>query len=192
MDRSELQAKIKHVSLLVKRLMHTSLAGEYLSGFKGTGLEFSQLREYIPGDEPRSIDWLSSAKVNKLMVKQFVQERERIVFIALDTSLSANYSSKQQLKWEYMQNMAAALAAIAQQSNDKVSLTLFNSKVDQYIQPRRGSVHAAHIMDSIFLAKPSGENSSLDSLLHHVARLQKRNAILFVISDWISQEECDS
>jgi len=191
MNEKELRAKVAHIQIVVKRLMNTDLSGDFTSAFKGGGLEFAQLRSYVPGDEVRSIDWKSSAKMNKLMVKEFVQEKERTVLIALDTSSSLVYSSQSLLKQAYACNIAASLALIAQHSNDRVGLLLFSDTVQQFIPPRKGKGHGAHVVRHIFT---TGDEQRLETktdmrvALERIASLSSRNVILFIISDWITPD----
>lgn len=190
MNEQELRAKVAHLQIVVKRLMNTSLSGDFSSAFRGGGLEFAQLRQYQRGDEVRSIDWKSSAKMNKMMVKEFVQEKERTVVIALDTSSSLQCSSQSELKTTYAQQMAASLAMIAQNTNDKVGLMLFSNKVQRFIPPRKGRGHGAYLVRQILSAptEPHVETNMGDAL-DRLAALRVRGAIVFVVSDWIAPDE---
>lgn len=190
MTEQELRAKVAHIQIVVKRLMNTSLSGDFSSAFRGGGLEFSQLRAYQPGDEVRSIDWNSSAKMNKIMIKEFVQERERTVIIALDVSASLGTSSQEELKESYARNVAASLAMIAQGSNDKVGLMLFSDRVQQYYPPRKGRGNSAHLVRQIFTAtSQTSATTDFSEALDRLAAMRERGAIVFVVSDWICQDE---
>lgn len=192
MTEQQLRSKIAHIHLVVRRLMNTALSGDFTSAFKGGGLEFAQLRSYLPGDDIRSIDWNSSAKMNKMMIKEFVQEKERTVMIVLDTSSSLLCSSQDSLKKEYAHNVAAALAMIAQNSNDKVGLLLFSDKVDTYIPPRKGRGHSAHIVRQIFNAGDERElnrQTDLRSAANFLASQRLQSAIVFMVSDFIAPSE---
>lgn len=190
MKEHELRAQIAHLQIVVKRLMDTQLSGDFTSAFRGGGLEFAQLRSYQPGDEVRSIDWKSSAKMNRMMVKEFVQEKERTVIVALDTSSSLNGSSQTDLKMSYAHNMAASLAMIAQNTNDKVGLLLFNDEVQHYIPPRKGRGHGSHLVRSIFSAPVEEQrHTNVAAALDHLASVRERGAIVFIVSDWITDDE---
>ena len=160
MNEQALRARVAHLQIVVKRLMNTSLSGDFSSAFRGGGLEFSQLRQYTSGDDTRSIDWNSSAKMNKLMVKEFVQEKERTVIIALDVSASLGCSSQSELKQSYAQQMAASLAMIAQNTNDKVGLMLFSDRVLRFIPPRKGRGHSAYLVRQIVTAHKYAQAST--------------------------------
>ena len=113
----EVRSKIQNIKILTKRIMHSSLSGDYASAFKGSGLEFDQIREYHSGDDVRFIDWNSFAKMNKVMVKQFIEERDRTVILVIDLSGSLSVSSQEELKREMIANVAASLAFIAEKNN---------------------------------------------------------------------------
>lgn len=192
MTEQQLRSKIAHIHFVVRRLMNTALSGDFSSAFKGGGLEFAQLRGYLPGDDIRSIDWNSSAKMNKLMIKEFVQEKERTILIALDISSSLLCSSQESLKKEYAHNVAAALAMIAQNSNDKVGLLLFSDKIEAYIPPRKGRGHSAHIVRQIFNAGDDRElkrETNMRVASEFLAGLRLQSAIVFMVSDWITVDE---
>lgn len=190
MTEQELRAQVAHLQIVVKRLMNTSLSGDFSSAFRGGGLEFSQLRQYQRGDEVRSIDWKSSAKMHKLMVKEFIQEKERTVIIALDISSSLNCSSQYDLKQSYAHNMAASLAMIAQNTNDKVGLLLFADGVQRYVPPRKGRGHGAYIVRQIFSTPVAARvQTDFTVAFNHLASMRERGAIVFVVSDWIADEE---
>lgn len=192
MTEHELRTKIAHIELVVRRLMDTALSGDFTSAFKGGGLEFAQLRSYFPGDDIRNIDWNSSAKMNKLMVKEFVQEKERTIIVALDLSSSLLYSSASELKKEYAHMIAAALVLIASKSNDKVGLLLFAEGIEFYAPPRKGRSHASLLVRQIFAAQEQRQLRKQSNLLmagEFLASLRARGAIAFMVSDWVSVDE---
>lgn len=182
------QGKIKLIKIQTKRLMQSSIAGDYSSAIKGTGLEFNQLREYQQGDDVRFIDWNSSAKTNKIMVKQFIEERDRTVIIAVDISASSYYSSVHELRQDMMSQVAATLSYVAHVSKDKVGVLFFSDRVEKWIPPSRGSAHIGVIMDTIFSFKPLGTKTNINEALRFLIQLKKRNAVVFMLSDWIDQE----
>jgi len=189
MENKKLQALVAHLHIIVKKLTSSDLSGDFASAFKGSGLEFAHIRNYEQGDEIRSIDWKSSAKMNRLMVKEFVQERERTVIIALDLSSSLRCGSQEELKESYARTTAACLALMAQNTNDKVGLLLFAGAVIKYLPPRKGASYAAHLINEIFSnAIANGEQTSLATALKHLAGQHIRNSIIFIVSDWITPE----
>jgi uncharacterized protein (DUF58 family) len=134
----EVRKKIKKIRIHTKRMMHTSISGDYLSAFKGSGLEFDQIREYQHGDDIRSIDWNSSAKMNKIMVKQFIEERDRTIILAIDLSASSLYSSNYELRQDLIAQLSAAVAYISGENKDKVGALFFTDQVEKWIPPSRG------------------------------------------------------
>ena len=190
MKTRNLRALVAHLRIIVKRLTSADMSGDFASAFRGSGLEFAHIRSYERGDEIRSIDWKSSAKMNKLMVKEFVQERERTVIIALDLSRSVQTGSQAELKETYARNTAACLALMAQNTNDKVGLILFADTVLTYMPPRKGGSYSAQIVQTILTeAVSAAKNTSLAAPLNHLAALRIRNAIVFIVSDWLVETE---
>ncbi|MDQ5890461.1 MAG: hypothetical protein QG604_335 [Candidatus Dependentiae bacterium] len=190
MNDRELRALVAHLKIIVKRLTSADMSGDFSSAFRGSGLEFAHIRNYEMGDEIRSIDWKSSAKMNRLMVKEFVQERERTVMVLLDISASLRTGSQEQLKESYARNVAACLAMMAQNTNDKVGIMLFADKVLKYIAPRKGASYSAQAVHEL-LSTPcqSSGTTNFEAALNHLAAMRLRNAIVFVVSDWIAPTE---
>jgi uncharacterized protein (DUF58 family) len=197
----EIRSKIKKIMIYTKRLTQSSLTGDYLSAFKGSGLEFDQLREYQNGDDIRSIDWNSTAKSHslvgssKMMVKQFVEERDRVIILAIDVSSSALFSSERELRTETIAQIAAALTFIATHNKDKVGALFFSDKIEKWIPPKKGKAHFGKIIETLFSIQPTGKQwndstygTNLTEALRFLISLKKRNAILLTISDWITQD----
>jgi uncharacterized protein (DUF58 family) len=180
-----MRSKIKKIKIYTKRIMQTTLTGDYLSAFKGSGLEFDQLREYQIGDDVRAIDWNSSAKMHKIMVKQYIEERDRTIILAIDVSQSNSYSSTEELRKDYMAEVAASLAFLAADSKDKVGALFFSDRIEKWIPPSRGSAHGSMILETIFSLVPQGKNTDIATALRFLIGLKKRNAIVFCLSDWI-------
>ena len=183
-----LREKVKNIRIYTKRLMQSSLAGDYLSAFKGSGLEFNQIREYQNGDDIRSIDWNNSAKMNKMMIKQFIEERDRTVILAIDTSRSLHYSSSDEQKQEIVAKIAASLTFVADQNKDKVGALFFSDRIEKWLPPTRGKSHVGTIVQHIFSLKPHGHQTNMSTALRFLIQLKKRNAIVFFISDWIDDQ----
>lgn len=183
--QEDIRQKIKKITIYTKRLMQSELGGDYLSAFKGYGLEFDQLREYQMGDDVRFIDWNSSAKMNKIMIKQFIEERDRTVILAIDISASSQYSSSKELRSETIAQVTAALAFIATNSKDKVGAVFFSDRIEKWIAPTRGQAHYGKIIDALFTIKPRGKKTSFIEVLRFLINLKKRNAVVFMLSDWI-------
>ena len=181
----EIRKQIKKLVFFTKRCMQGTLAGDYLSAFKGSGLEFDQIREYQMGDDIRRIDWNNSAKMNKIMVKQFIEERDRTVILAIDVSHSSLFSSQKELRKESISQVASALAYIAAQNKDKIGALFFSDKVERWIAPSRGMSHFGKIIDTLFSLKPTSSKTSIQEAMKFLVRLKKRNSIVFMMSDWI-------
>ncbi|MBT4594891.1 DUF58 domain-containing protein [bacterium] len=187
MRGSDLRSKLKNALIFAKKLSVSSLPGDYTSAFKGSGLEFDQLREYTPGDDIRIIDWNATAKMNKPMVKQFVQERDRTVIFAIDTSKSGAFSSTGQSRWELAQQVTMALGFVASKSKDRVGALFFSDKIEQWIPPARGNVHFGRVAKALFSKKPERGGTNLGEAFKFLVNLKLRNAILLVVSDWIDE-----
>ena len=187
--QDEVRNKIKRIRIYTKRLMQSTLTGDYLSAFKGSGLEFDQLREYQIGDDVRFIDWNSSAKMNKIMIKQFIEERDRTIILGIDISNSCNYSSNKELRSETIAHVAAALAFIATNNNDKVGAFFFSDQIEKWIPPSRGNAHYAKILETLFTIKPKSKLTSIEEAIRFLVSLKQRNAIVFMLSDWIDKTD---
>lgn len=182
-----IQSKIRKIKLHTKHIMQSTLAGDYASAFKGSGLEFNQIRDYQQGDDIRSIDWNSSAKINKIMVKQFIEERERTVILAIDISASTAYSSLENLRKDVIADLACSLAFIASGSKDNVGALFFSDMVEKWISPSKGNVHLGRIIEHIYTVKPTHTQTNIATALRFLASLKKRGAVVFIISDWIDE-----
>jgi uncharacterized protein (DUF58 family) len=175
--------KVKQIEIQTRRLLSGTQIGDYSSAQKGTGLEFDQIREYQMGDDVRFIDWNASARNNKILVKQYIEERNRTIMLLVDQSASTFYGSSDQLKSEVINQIASVLALVAECGKDHVGALLFADEVTQVIPPKRGRRHVHEIMERIFTQKPTGK-TSLKNALERLIMLQKQDAIVFVISDF--------
>lgn len=184
---ARLREQIKQIKIYTKRLMQSSLSGDYSSAFKGSGLEFDHIREYQPGDDVRSIDWNNSAKMHKIMVKEFIEERDRTVILAIDTSRSLDYGSGDETKKEMLAKVAASLAFVAENNKDKVGALFFSDRVERWYAPTRGRSHLGNIVQNIFSLQPQGKRTNISQALRFLIHLKKKNAIVFFISDWIDR-----
>lgn len=185
----EIRKKIKKIQIHTKRIMQTTLSGDYLSAFKGSGIEFDQIREYQIGDDIRSIDWNSSAKMNKLMIKQFIEERDRTIILAIDLSASGLYSSQNELRYDLIAQISAVLAYISGENKDKVGALFFTDRIEKWIPPSRGRIHNGKILEAVFSIKPKGKETNIQNALKFLISIKKRNAVVFFLSDWIDDLE---
>ena len=185
-DKSaEIRNKIKRIKIFTKRLMKSSIVGDYSSAFKGTGLEFDQIRDYTLGDDIRFIDWNSSAKMSKIMVRELIEERDRTVILVIDISGSSLFSSKPECKRDVIAQVGAALALIAQENKDKVGALFFSDKIEKWIPPSRGNAHFAQILENLFSLKAESLGTNIQEVLNFLVGLKKRNSVVFMLSDWI-------
>jgi uncharacterized protein (DUF58 family) len=187
--REDVRNKIKKLIIYTKRKMQNVISGDYISAFKGSGLEFDQIREYSIGDDIRFIDWNSSAKMNKMMVKQFIEERDRTVILVIDVSASSFYSSREDLRVDTSAEVAAALSYVAMQNKDRVGALFFSDQVERWIPPARGHTHFGKIIDALFTIQPKGKGTDMKVPLQFLAGLKARNSIVFMVSDWIDEIE---
>ncbi len=179
-----LASTLKKIKLHTRRIMQSTLSGDYLSAFKGSGLEFHQIREYQRGDEVRMIDWNSSAKMNKVMVKQYIQERDRSVIVVLDVSASGGFSSSSQARLDQAKTVAATLSLIASENKDKVGLLTFSDRIHSWTEPSKNNIKLGLMLEKVLKSTPEGK-TDLSVALRHLSSLKQKNAVVFFISDWI-------
>lgn len=177
--------KMREIQLYAKKLATIRFFGNSRSHVKGSGLEFDQLQDYQIGDDVRAIDWNSSARMNKLLIKNFYDEKQHTLIIALDISNSLAYGSNRFLKQEVAATVAALIAYAGQITKDQVGLILFSDTVDLYIPPLKGRAHAQIIIEKIFSIPYKKAQTNISALLEFTASLRKKNAMLFILSDFI-------
>jgi uncharacterized protein (DUF58 family) len=187
--KEHIKAFIKTWNSISKRLAASTLSGNYLSTFKGSGLNFHQLREYQPGDDVRLIQWSSSLKVDKLMVKQFIEEKDRTIFFLIDLSASMRFSSHENLKSDTLTSVATLLSMLAMHYGDRIGALFFTDIVEHFIPPARGMKTCSRIIESLMTLKPRSKKSSIAAALHFVHNLKRRNLLIFCFSDWIEPTE---
>jgi len=181
----EVIKKIRQIEIATKRLLSGSYVGDYSSAKKGAGFEFDQIREYQLGDDVRFIDWKASARSNKMLVKQYIEERNRSVILAVDISASSFYGSSDKIKFDILTEIAAVLALVADYGKDQAALLLFSDEVELYIPPARGRKHIHKIMEQLFSVTPKKRNTNINSVLDRLAKINRRDSILFLLSDFV-------
>lgn len=179
--------KIRHIELYTKRLLSGSLIGDTRSAVKGSGFEFDQIREYQPGDDVRFIDWRASARMNKILIKQYIEERSRTILLAVDVSASSYFGLSGLLRHDIAAQVASVLALVTEYSKDQVGLILFSDEVEHYIPPSRGKHHVHAIMEQVFAYKPKHTRTNIKSALERIAKLKRKDTMAFVISDFIDE-----
>lgn len=163
-------------------------AGEYKSTFKGTGIEFLDVREYLPGDDIRTIDWKVTARMGKPFVKKFVEDRELTVILCVDASGSGHFSTRKQFKLEQAAEIAATLAFSAVRNNDKVGLLFFTDKIEKYVPPKKGRFHVLRLIRDILYFEPEHKGTNPILALEFLMNILKRHAIIFFVSDFIGED----
>ena len=153
MSATELLKKVRKIEIKTKGLSNHIFAGEYHTAFKGRGMAFSEVREYQPGDDIRSIDWNVTARFNNPYVKVFEEEREMTVMLLVDVSASKDFGTQQQMKQELVTELGAVLAFSAIQNNDKIGVIFFSDQVEKFIPPKKGKSHILRIIMQIYIKK---------------------------------------
>lgn len=190
MQVKDIVKKVKQIEIRTRKKTESSLMGQYHSAFKGQGMTFSEVRQYQFGDEIRRIDWNKTARFQEPFVKVMEEERELTMMIMVDISNSMNYGTKNQLKREYVAEIAASLGFSAAGNNDKVGLVLYADKVYKVIPPQKGRKHVLSIISSILTADYVPSESKLDGALHYMMGVFKRKSLVFVLSDF--EDDYDS
>ncbi len=180
----EILAQVRRIEIITNKLVSETFAGEYLSVFKGRGMEFSEVREYVPGDDVRSIDWNVTARAGRPFVKIHSEERELVVAIACDLSGSQFFGSRGRLKKEIAAEIAAVLAFSALRNNDKAGLLLFTNGVEEYMPPRKARSHVLRLIRDLLAFNPRGRGTDIKAVLDAAMRVLRRRSILFLISDF--------
>ena len=182
----EMMARVRKLELKARRLVRESFSGEYLSSFRGQGLDFDDFREYQHGDEVRFIDWNVTARMNAPFVRKFREERELSVVLAVDVSGSADYGSVLLSKREVAAETAAVLGFSALHNGDKVGLLIFANGTELYIPPEKGSRHLLRMIREILVAKPREPGTSVAEACDFLVRTLRRKSVVFLISDFFS------
>ena len=183
----EILKKVKRIEISTRGLVNEVFSGEYHSVFKGRGMEFAEVREYQIGDDIRNIDWNVSARSGSPYVKVFDEERELTVMLMVDVSASGSFGTASQLKGEVAAELCAVLAFSAIKNNDKVGLMIFSDKIEKFIPPRKGKQHVLRVIREILYFKPEDAKTDLNIALEYLNRVVKRRSIVFIISDFLTE-----
>ena len=184
--------KIRRVHIKSRRTVSSIMAGQYRSVFRGSGMEFEEVREYSPGDEVKSIDWKVSARLGKPFVKRYREEREAIVMLLIDMSASLGFGTFHGRKLEKLAETASVLAFSAVKNNDKVGVIFFTDRVEKYIPPKKGSAHIWRVIKEIFTFEPQGRGTDLNLPLEYVTKVMKKRAFVFILSDFLGRADSRS
>jgi len=189
MISKEILKKIKKIEITTRHLVDTVLQGEYLSSFKGRGIEFAEVREYMEGDDIRAIDWNVTARMNALYIKNFIEERELQVVFAADLSGSLEFGTKEQLKKELLFEFVAALGFTASINNDRVGFMGFTTEAEKYIPPKKGKKHILRIVREILSHSGGNSATNISASLIYLSHILKKRSTIFVISDFYDNSD---
>ncbi len=188
MDTKELLKKVRKIEIKTRRLSNHIFSGEYNTTFKGKGMTFSEVRRYQFGDDVRAIDWNVTARYNEPYIKVFEEERELTMMLMVDVSGSGEFGTKSQFKKETATEIAATLAFSATQNNDKIGLVLFSDQVELYVPPKKGKSHVLRIIRELIEFQSKSKKTNISEALKFLSGVQKKRAIVFVISDFVADE----
>ena len=188
MINSELSRQIRFIQIFTNRAVNDILAGEYQSVFKGSGMEFDEVREYQPGDDVRTIDWNVTARTGHPFVKRYVEERELTVVLMVDISASGLFGSVAKHKSEVAAELCALLAFSAIKNNDKVGLLLFSDRIERFIPPRKGASHVLRIIREVLGFQPTATGTDIGLALDYLGRVLHKRGVVFLLSDFLSPE----
>lgn len=184
----EITKKIKNLEIYTRKMVSGLLLGQGRSVSKGSGFDFDQIREYQSGDDVRSIDWKSSARMDKMLIKQYREERNQTVLLVVDISGSSWYGSGANGKFDILSHVAAMVAFIASYHDDAVGLLLFADDVQTYIPAQKGKKHVHMLLETLFAVQPSKKGTNIKSALEYIAQLKKKNMVIFLLSDFIDHD----
>jgi len=180
-------ARVRRIEIRARRLVASVFLGEYHSVFRGRGIEFSEVRQYEPGDDVRAIDWNVTARMGAPYVKKYIEERELTVLLVVDVSASSAFSSTAMTKRQLATEVAATLAFAAIASNDRVGLVTFSDHVERFVPPGKSRKHVLRIVRELLYAQPLGRATDVVAALAYVMRVARRRAVVFVLSDFFDQ-----
>ena len=184
-------SRMRQLEIRTRRLVNDTLAGEYHSVFKGRGMDFDEVREYVAGDEVRTIDWNVTARAGRPFVKKFTEERELTILLMVDVSASGNFGSAAHSKRELAAELASVLAFPAIRNSDKVALILYTNEIELYIPPKKGRRHVLRVVREILYFQPRGRGTDTVKALDFANHILHRRVIAFLISDFQSSEDPD-
>ena len=181
----ELAKKIRYLQIYTSKAVNDVLAGQYESVFKGRGMEFDEVREYLPGDDVRSIDWNVTARMGHPFVKRFVEERELTVMFLVDLSASGAFGSRRQMKNDVAAELCALLAFSAIKNNDKVGLIVFTDTIEMFIPPGKGTSHVLRLIRELLSFKPRQAQTNIAAGLEYLGRVTRKRSVVFLVSDFL-------
>lgn len=186
MTPEEVAREVRRLEITTRHLVRDIVAGEYSSAFRGRGVEFSEVREYQPGDDVRTIDWNVTARLGSAYVKRYLEERELTVVFLVDRSASGEFGSRVRTRLELANEVVTVLALAAARNNDRVGLLLATDRVERYTAPRKGRRHALRVVSELLGFEPEGAGTDLGGALEALEAVLRRRAVIFVVSDFLS------
>lgn len=184
METAELLKKVRKIEIKTKGLSNQIFSGEYHSAFKGRGMAFSEVREYAPGDDVRTIDWNVTARLRTPYVKVFEEERELSVMLVVDVSASGQFGTHKQFKQDLITELCAVIAFSAAQNNDKIGIIFFSDKIEKFIPPKKGKTHILRIIRELVNMEPQQKGTNIELALKYLSNIIKKKSITFLISDF--------
>lgn len=183
----EILRKVRRIEISTRGLVNEVFSGEYHSVFKGRGMSFAETREYQYGDDIRNIDWNVTARTGQPHVKLFEEERELTVMLVVDVSASADFGTREQRKTDLAAELCGVLAFSAIKNNDKVGLILFSDRIERFVPPRKGRRHALRVLRELLYHPTEGKGTDLAGALEYLARVTRRRAVVFLVSDFAAE-----
>ncbi|MBP2132783.1 uncharacterized protein (DUF58 family) [Methanomicrobium sp. W14] len=186
-DKKDLIKKIGRVDISTRALVEGLQSGYYISVFKGHGIEFTDIREYVPGDDVRAIDWNVTARQNRPFVREFIEERDQTFYFVLDYSGSGFFGSDNS-KFEKMLEIAASLMFAAVRSNDRIGLCIFTDKVERFVPAKKGRTHVISLINEMIVHKPADTGTDVSAAFEYLSRRVSKRSSFVVISDFMSPD----
>jgi uncharacterized protein (DUF58 family) len=186
MSPDEVMREVRRLEITTRHLVRDIVAGEYSSAFRGRGVEFSEVREYQPGDDVRSIDWNVTARLGSAYVKRYLEERELTVLFVIDASASGRFGTRVRTKHSLAVEVCAVLALAAARNNDRVGAVWATDRIERFVPPRRGRRHALRVINDLLAFEPLQTGTDLAAVLRFVEPVLRRRAVIFLISDFLT------
>ncbi|NUO81345.1 DUF58 domain-containing protein, partial [candidate division KSB1 bacterium] len=183
----EILKKVRRLEIQTRALVNDVFSGEYHSVFKGRGMAFAEVREYVLGDDVRNIDWNVTARTGHPFVKVFDEERELTVMLLVDVSSSGEFGTHEQMKGDIAAEICALLAFSAIKNNDKVGLIIFTDRIEKFVPPKKGRTHVLRVLREVLYHKPEGHGTNITTALEYLNRVIRRKAVVFLVSDFLSE-----
>jgi len=184
----EILKQIRRIEIRTKRLVNDVFSGEYQSVFKGRGIEFTEVREYLPGDDVRAIDWNVTARMGHPYIKKYDEERELTIMFLVDASASGSFGTVNRLKRELAAELCALLAFSATRNNDRVGLVIFSDRIEKVVPPEKGRRHVLRVIRELLYHRPEGRGTDMAGALDYLTSVVRRHAVVFLVSDFLGAD----